>query len=166
MINYRLADENDKEKIIGFYHVEYFKLAEGIFSKQLIDYYEKVGEYYASLVNTNPNFYLFLALEKDKIVGTLPIFLDDKDTKMSALGSFIVKEEYRQKGVGSELLKQAIKLVKQKNQTKLCAAVPKAFIDKNKRLPDFYIKHGFKHENTINDFEKNLIFEGYALNLL
>ena len=59
----------------------------------------------------------FLAVENKEVIGTVGIYTNNEDDKEAAwLGWFCVSSEFRQKGIGKQILDYVINIAKEKNK--------------------------------------------------
>lgn len=90
-----------------------------------------------SIINKNPQSIQVIE-EKGKVIGN--IFIISYGKKVSYLFRLAVKKEFREKGVGSALIKKAEEIIKQQGATEVGFYVD----SKNINLQEYYIKRGFK----------------------
>ncbi|MCC7569720.1 GNAT family N-acetyltransferase [Candidatus Micrarchaeota archaeon] len=141
MITYRLFNSEDSYNLIQFYYKE-FPNAYTDFPKWWIKKESSIGEYYSTVGKDNNT--IFLALDNKKIVGVLPLAhqKDKFDNLIGVIGHFLVSDNYRSKGIGTHLFKQAIDYAISKNYSSLTLLVFK----KHSILVGFYLKQGFYTE--------------------
>ena len=87
---------------------------------------------------------IFIATEKDKIVGFINISFSKKNanikSKLGEIDDFFILEEHRKKGIGEMLLKKALSLFKLKKVKSISLNVSA----NNLPALNFYEKFGFK----------------------
>lgn len=140
--------------------------------RQLLEFFKHYK--IKSVIKKRVNCYLshnftVIAKDKNKIVGILQWYIkEDPRMGVAELEEFYVLENYRGKGIGSLLIRRAIRLVKTcftKNQIK----PRKIFIftnENNKIARALLEKHGFKFVSKIgNLFSDNETEVFYCLNL-
>ena len=90
---------------------------------------------------------LIVASEDDALVGTLSI---DLDSEHGCEIGMLVKSEHRGKGIGTALLREAIRWARQRNETSLCLLV----FPHNAAAIALYERHGFEKKRRIEAFKK------------
>ena len=70
-------------------------------------------------INTDENYYIFVAVNNDKIIGTLTLFMEQKLTNSCGISSHIedvsVHKSFQNKGIATGLCKMAIEYSKKMN---------------------------------------------------
>lgn len=90
-----------------------------------------------------PNNNFWIALDKNKLVGTVGIF--GKTKKLAYLKRLIITKEYRHQGLGKKLLQTAIDFAKTHGYTTIYAGTVK----ENPNAISFYEHYGFTISNDI-----------------
>ena len=89
-------------------------------------------------INKNNNIYFYI--ENDKIVGSITLLIEQKlihnGKCVGHIEDFVVSENYRKKGIGSNLINYAINIAERSN----CY---KCILDCNENLESYYKKKGF-----------------------
>lgn len=160
-IVYFLADRNYKDVIISFYD----KMIPKVFSElspHQIYLQKQLSKFYVTKMLTDPNFYIFIAFDKDtnNVVGVLPLELDKTDG-IAVLGMFIVDDKYRKQGIGTTLLNRAISFSRSHNQKKLIVLIRSY----DKEVIHFFISHNFIIEKRIRHWLTGAEFIGLSLSL-
>ncbi len=104
--------------------------------------YEIFSKIYETKWN-NENSYYIVAIKDNKIVGVLimEVFIQlHRAKKTSFIDDLIVKEEYRNKGIGKLLLQNAISYAKQQD----CEVIELTSFLSNENAHRFYENNGFK----------------------
>ena len=104
--------------------------------------YEIFSKIYETKWN-NENSYYIVAINDNKIIGVLimEIFIQlHRAKKTSFIDDLIVKEEYRNKGIGKLLLQNAISYAKQQD----CEVIELTSFLSNEKAHRFYETNGFK----------------------
>lgn len=97
----------------------------------------QIKNYFPNLIY-NKNYILIGYYQNDEIVGYILIKkISDIDCLLDGL---YVEEEYRNKGIGTSLIKEAIKIIKTKNYKYVDIGV----MSNNKNALNLYKKIGFK----------------------
>ncbi len=97
----------------------------------------------------NKNYSIIVAIENNEIVG-YGYFQYREWNNTTYLESLAVKQDIRNKGIGTKLLEEIIKKSKSFGARRI-------FVDMNldnEKVIDFYKKNGFIETGTINDFSK------------
>lgn len=112
--------------------------------KQIIRYI--IVKYHARVVPFSREENNFLIISSDKFDIAITVCDTDKH-KVIKIEDFVVKENYRLKGLGTELMKDILKISKENN------CIVGLWCDKNNLLGQkFYVKLGFNHVDTKNDY--------------
>ena len=91
---------------------------------------------YASMIQKDPSSVL-VALVDNNIVGI--IIIDFHGNELSFLYRLAVKKEYRKRGIGTKLLEEAEKIVKERGGKEVAF-----FVDaNNEELQEYYAKKGY-----------------------
>ncbi len=100
-------------------------------------------EYTSKLLN---NAVIQTAVDKEKIVGLIAFYCNKFDTKIAYIPIIGVDKNYRGKGIGNKLLKNAINHIKSKGFMEI-----EIKTWENSSAQNLYIKNGFEIENFAND---------------
>ena len=84
----------------------------------------------------------FVLKENDKVLGNISIII--VDDKLAELRDFVVKEEYRGKGYGKEIIKNVLDFCKKNNIRKVIAISFPEYLE-------FFKKFGFQQEGYLKD---------------
>lgn len=82
---------------------------------------------------------IFIAQDEGKIIGFLTVMVFNKD---ASIEDVFIKEEYRHRGIGSQLMRKAIDWIRKVNATDINVHV----VVGNEKAIDFYKKFGLCHE--------------------
>ena len=158
----RLLNENDKLEDIANIYVACWKTS----YKNIIDEnylqkltFEKWIPYLKEPIHT-----IYIAIENGKYVGIISFDNVSVKSKKAEIYSLYVLPLYQGKGIGKQLLKQAIILLKENN----CSNVSVHVIDKNYLARRFYEKENFiLKSNTITNTigKQNVVLLEYELKL-
>lgn len=93
----------------------------------------------------------FLALEDDRVIGTVRVFLEGGKAK---IGRLVVLKNYRKHGVGTKLMKMAIKYAKNKKvdmAVSICQVMAISFYEKLgfKKVGKVFLQVGIPHRKMI-----------------
>jgi ribosomal protein S18 acetylase RimI-like enzyme len=100
-------------------------------------------KYEKLLASYNKGKKMFAYFLDEKVVGFMEFHIVDNDTVK--IGDIVVLPEYRNKGIGTELLNYSKKFCKNNGFTKLTLGM----IDDNIMLKKWYIKNGFCESHTM-----------------
>lgn len=93
-----------------------------------------------SVINSNPNHKIIVAVSNDKIVGTITILIEPKFihdlSKVAHIEDVVVDSNYRMHGIGRLLMNKAIELSKDFGCYKI-------ILDCSLKNSEFYKKFGF-----------------------
>ena len=95
---------------------------------------------YLKKTNHNQVPITYVAIEDNKCIGTVSIFLNDLNTRMDLspwLASLVVKNEFRNKGFGEKLVNHALNKAKLLGYTKIYL--------KTENKGNYYSKRGWKY---------------------
>ncbi|MGI5827477.1 MAG: GNAT family N-acetyltransferase [Patescibacteria group bacterium] len=145
------AGNKDRERLQEFY-----KTGDRDFEKSRVEAYTSFGT-------------TLIALDEENIVGTLRWLPQrELDSGVAEIGGVNVLVNYQKLGVGSELLKEGIKNVKNyyKNRGKKARKVFVIVENSNKAARVFYSKFGFNNIAKLNNlFSNNEETSFYCLDL-
>jgi len=125
--------------------------------KELSEYENKIAtsEEVFDMMDSDKNYYLLVAKENDKIIGTvlgivcysIPLV----GTPFMVVEDVVVKEEFRQKGVGKMLFEEIDKIAKMNN----CGYTILVSGEKREIAHKFYEKQGYA--DKVKGFRKKYI---------
>ena len=139
IVNIKNIELNEKNynEIIDLYNELALTDSRKLINKQILTYLKllKIIEE----LNTNHNIYFYI--ENDKIVGSITLLIEQKlihnGKCVGHIEDFVVSENYRKKGIGSNLINYAINIAERSN----CY---KCILDCKNMLERFYEKKGFE----------------------
>ena len=116
---------------------------------EIFDEYNGKNNYISSVKNSKQSQF-FLVFEKDKCIGVTGIYSYKNDHDNAWIGFFGIKEEFRNKGLGSKVLKLTEKYAKSNGYRFI-----RLFTDKldNDIAINFYKKNGYTFEDYYNEEE-------------
>ena len=117
----------------------------GLFARIVEEFREKQGNNEVSYVFSCPDEESIVLVIKaysslDREVARLQGFWNEKE-KTLFIGDFVVVEHYRNKGVGSHILNEAVRIAGEIGARKVCGNI--SLVDDVKRLYAFYRNRGF-----------------------
>ena len=140
-----MKNNNNSIRIRGLTHSNlnngFFDTLENLSDVQNI--IKKQDKYYKILkkVIENKNLFIFVALENNIIVGSITIIIEQKfihnGGRVGHIEDVVTRKGFEEKGIGSKLVKKALKFAEQKK----CYKVILNCSNENIR---FYEKNGFK----------------------
>ena len=133
---YKKGDEGDLAKLL--------KKCFGKYYRPYLDFNE---EYIIEKVDKKENK-IFVATDKNKIIGSIRVRM--KNPRLAVLRQISVTEKYRNKGIGTELIKKAISYLKTKKVEKVVARSD----SKNKTGMIFLVQNGFVPESVMREHYK------------
>lgn len=142
----RVEDKKYIEEIL-------FELKNDLYNKKLS------GEKLKELAEKFADSAVFLVVQENKkesVIGYVAVYCNDKEYNRAFISMIIVKKSWQSRGMGTMLLKAAIKAAKEMGMQKISLEVAK----ENKVAVYFYRKHGFSQvkENEYSSFmEKEII---------
>jgi len=107
--------------------------------KQKVD----LKEYTLKLLN---NAIIQTAVEKEKIVGLIAFYCNNLDTKIAYISIIGVNKNYRGRGIGNKLLKNAINYIRSNGFREI-----ELETWENSSAQNLYIKNGFGIDSFAND---------------
>ena len=95
--------------------------------------------------NDEPNYKILIAEKNNSVIATLIYYFKYSTWKgkIFYVEDFIVKEGFRRKGIGENLLNYAKKIAKKQN----CKGISLQVLDWNIKAIDFYRKNNFSFDN-------------------
>lgn len=136
----KLAKIEDIDKLIEIYSE--WKKFKGILPDKLIEdeTYDNLVKYFDNSTNTRKYF----IASNEKNISTGACYIDTSFISLGVirLGDIIVKEKYRNNGVGSKLIEEIIKFAKKNKVNKIWLWTP----EKLTPAIEFYKKRGFVQE--------------------
>ena len=93
---------------------------------------------YPELDGKDERAYHLIGREGEQIIAYSRLFLPGDYFEEAAIGRVIVKEDYRNKDIGTEMLKRSIKFLREEKDVKNIK------LSAQNHLRSFYGKHGFK----------------------
>lgn len=127
---------------------EYFDLLEQLshtdFSLRVTN--ELVNKTYSEYINEK-NLYIYVYDKGERIIGTVSVFIEPKilhyGSKVGHLEDLVIDQNFRQSGIGKELIDHCISFCKQQN----CYKISLSCSDNNVK---YYQMFGFKkYENSM-----------------
>jgi len=85
---------------------------------------------------------IFYAKSENRIIGMVALYANDMQTRIAHIPLVVVANQYQHKGVGKELMLQAIALAKSRDMDSVWLYVHK----ENGHAIDFYYKLGFQFD--------------------
>lgn len=123
-------------------------VASGVYSRFFLDENFKTElaiklyhEWINISIDDNLNYKVFVALYNTNVVGLITVELKDKDT--CRIGLISIFEEYRQKGIASALIHEALKFAFDNNLKTIEVATQ----NNNKQALNLYLKNNFNVKN-------------------
>ena len=127
---------------------------------------ECFGRYYRPYLNFNEEYIIekagkkeneiFVATDKNKIIGSIRVRM--KNPRLAVLRQISVAKKYRNKGIGTKLIKKAISYLKTKNVEKVVARSDSEnktgmiFLIQNDFVPESVMKEHYKKKEDIIEF--------------
>ena len=101
----------------------------------------------------NKNLFIFVALENNIIVGSITLIIEQKfihnGGKVGHIEDVVTRKGFEEKGIGSKLVKKALKFAKQKKCYKV-------ILNCSEENTGFYKKNGFKVHGIEMRYDINL----------
>ena len=135
-IKIREIEENDLEK--GF-------LETLDFLRNASDLDKNIAKEILKEIKQNPNHTILIAIDDNKIVGSITLFIEKKfihnGGHVGHIEDVVVRKEYEGKGIGIKLVMSMLERAKEKN----CY---KTILDCKDDVKQFYERIGFKYESN------------------
>lgn len=98
---------------------------------------------------------VYLIRYKNKVIGICGLYSLNRRRNELWLGNFAIRPEYRDKGIGSVVLRLLEKKAKQFNCTRIYA-----YTDKNGKRLKFYWRNGYDRISTVGTYLKKITGKG------
>ena len=144
MVEYKNADENEKEKV-----TEFLKKIDRDFGETLSDYVD-LKEYISKII---ANGIIITALKDEKIIGIIGGYINNLTNKIAYVSILGVDESCRNLGVGRELMEKFVLEAKKARMENLELETHK----ENMRAISFYKKFGLNIDNYRKSNSENHI---------
>ena len=135
----RIMTINDYEEVF-----ELWKETENMGLRSLDDSEEGISLFLLRNPNTN-----FVALENDKVVG---VILCGNDGRRGYIYHTVVKREFRNCGIGTNLIENAILALKKEGITRVCLNV----METNEQGKQFWQNRGWEKKDFLGFYSKSI----------
>jgi ribosomal-protein-alanine N-acetyltransferase len=134
-----------KEKVVEFVHVTFREMDEDEVEDIIDLEYEVLGSSIFVKLSTLPYRKKVIVADAGVIAGCAVVYWDEESFH---LGSIVVRKEYRNKGIGEELIKRCIEMAQKMGYKRVWLEVSV----NNKEAVEMYKKVGFRVYETLKHF--------------
>jgi len=159
---FRDIKKNELAQVLQIYNNDSSETGFGIGSNRNISMEELEEKYLEVLISSHEFFIgIFSNKSDDELIGVLKGRIDYDKSDEAWITSFIIKEEYRNKGIGNKTINAFISYMHKTYDVKSFSA---GVISKNTKGINFWSKAGFKHIRTIERYiDINNNFEDFII---